>query len=100
VPWCRPPWRESRGAITLLSERQRQVVHGRARGLSYRSLAAELHTAESTLRGYWADIIHALSLYLDAGTPAEVERALGLAPGDLLEAWPGADDGWWRVRPR
>ncbi|PZR52595.1 DNA-binding response regulator [Xylanimonas oleitrophica] len=88
-----------RGAITLLSERQRQVLHGRARGLSYGRLARELHTGESTLRGYWADITRALSLYLAESTPAEVEHALGLAPGDLLEVWPDDTDDWWRATP-
>lgn len=87
-----------RGAITVLSERQRQVLHGRARGLSYGRLARDLYVGESTLRGYWQDITHALSLYLADATPAEVERQLGLAPGDLLDAWPDDDAArWWDI---
>jgi DNA-binding NarL/FixJ family response regulator len=91
-----------RNAITVLSERQRQVLNGRARGLSYGQLATRLYTAESTLRGYWKDIMQTLSAYLTSTTPAEIEHALGLAPGDLLEFWPddGADDDWWRSLPR
>lgn len=89
-----------RGAITVLSERQRQVLRGRARGLSYGRIARDLYVGESTLRGYWQDIAHALSLYLADATPAEVERQLGLAPGDLLEVWQSDDDEeWWQIRP-
>jgi DNA-binding NarL/FixJ family response regulator len=90
-----------RNAITVLSDRQRQVLHGRARGLSYGQLAAQLYTAESTLRGYWKDITQTLSAYLTSTTPAEVEHALGLAPGDLLEFWPQirAHDDWWQSVP-
>lgn len=89
-----------RDCITLLSERQRQVLHGRARGLSYAQIAKQLFVSESTLRGYWLDLTRSLSESLRDLTPGEIERALGLAPGDLLELWPeDAPDvkGWWRT---
>ncbi|SCG62320.1 LuxR C-terminal-related transcriptional regulator [Micromonospora halophytica] len=89
-----------RDCITLLSERQRQVLHGRARGLSYAQVARQLFVSESTLRGYWLDLTRSLSESLRSLTPSEIERALGLAPGDLLELWPAdATDvkGWWRT---
>ncbi|MFE0644671.1 LuxR C-terminal-related transcriptional regulator [Streptomyces sp. NPDC058877] len=89
-----------RDCITLLSERQRQVLHGRARGLSYAQLARELFVSESTLRGYWFDLTRSLSESLRSLTPGEIERALGLAPGDLLEFWAdGTTDrkDWWRI---
>ncbi|MFE0700061.1 LuxR C-terminal-related transcriptional regulator [Streptomyces sp. NPDC058872] len=89
-----------RDCITLLSERQRQVLHGRARGLSYARLARELFVSESTLRGYWFDLTRSLSESLRSLTPGEIERALGLAPGDLLEFWAdGTTDrkDWWRI---
>ncbi|MEF9883876.1 response regulator transcription factor [Streptomyces sp. P9-A4] len=97
-----------RDCITLLSERQRQILHGRARGLSYAQVAKRLFVSESTLRGYWYDLTRALSDSLSGLTPGEIERALGLAPGDLLEFWEdGAADrtadrtAWWRIgRPR
>jgi DNA-binding NarL/FixJ family response regulator len=89
-----------RDCITLLSERQRQILHGRARGLSYAQLAKQLFVSESTLRGYWLDLTRSLSDSLRSLTPAEIEHALGLAPGDLLEFWSGeateAKD-WWRI---
>ncbi|GHJ43523.1 hypothetical protein Cs7R123_08650 [Catellatospora sp. TT07R-123] len=89
-----------RDCITVLSARQRQILHGRARGLSYAQVAKQLYVSESTLRGYWLDLTRSLSDSLRSLTPAEIERALGLAPGDLLDFWPGqtaeAAD-WWRV---
>lgn len=92
-----------RDCITVLSERQRQILHGRARGLTYAQVAKQLYVSESTLRGYWQDLTRSLSESLRSLTAAEIERALGLAPGDLLEFW--AEDvtdttGWWRVRRR
>ncbi|MFD0202897.1 MULTISPECIES: LuxR C-terminal-related transcriptional regulator [Saccharothrix] len=88
-----------RNCITLLSERQRQILHGRARGLSYAQVAKQLYVSESTLRGYWLDLTRSLQDSLADLTPAEIEHALGLAPGDLLEFWPGEDsEDWWRVR--
>jgi len=89
-----------RDCITLLSRRQRQILHGRARGLSYAQIAKQLFVSESTLRGYWLDLTRSLSDSLRSLTPSEIERALGLAPGDLLEFWSGeATDAtdWWRV---
>jgi DNA-binding NarL/FixJ family response regulator len=89
-----------RDCITLLSQRQRQLLHGRARGLSYAQIARQLFVSESTLRGYWLDLTQSLADSLRSLTPAEIERALGLAPGDLLEFWSGeATDvrDWWRI---
>ncbi|MCX5391682.1 response regulator [Streptomyces sp. NBC_00094] len=89
-----------RDCITLLSERQRQILHGRARGLSYAQVARQLFVSETTLRGYWHDLTRSLSESLRSLTPGEIERALGLAPGDLLEFWAdGTDDRkeWWRI---
>ncbi|MGW6395212.1 response regulator [Streptomyces sp. NPDC055103] len=101
-----------RDCITLLSERQRQILHGRARGLSYAQVARELFVSESTLRGYWFDLTRSLSDSLRGLTPGEIERALGLAPGDLLEFWsdgtpdprdprePSDRRDWWRISGR
>jgi DNA-binding NarL/FixJ family response regulator len=108
---------ERRDCLTVLSERQREVLHGRARGLSYREMARQLYASEATLRGYWQDVTRAVSAYLQSTVPADVETALGLAPGDLLDYWPEVhpdarpdtrpdtrpQDGtqrseWWRLR--
>ncbi|MEU7293926.1 LuxR C-terminal-related transcriptional regulator [Streptomyces exfoliatus] len=98
-----------RDCITVLSERQRQILYGRARGLSYAQVARELFVSESTLRGYWYDLTRSLSDSLRGLTPGEIEHALGLAPGDLMEFWAegSADPAdpadaadrrrWWRI---
>lgn len=81
-----------RNQLTVLSERQREVLAGRARGLTYAELAAKLYVSESTLRGYWRDTADVVRHHLqEESTPADIEHALGLTPGDLLDIWPGYD---------
>lgn len=97
-----------RNNLTILSERQRQVVSGRARGFTYAELGEQLFLSESTLRGYWAGVTEHVSEYLQQATPADIERALGIGPGDLLDLWPVAPEAsnaveqdekrWWRLR--
>jgi DNA-binding NarL/FixJ family response regulator len=76
-----------RGNLRLLSPRQRQLLAGRARGKTYAEIGAELHLSESTLRGYWTDVCAAVADHLQTTSAADLEHAMGLAPGDLL--WPG-----------
>lgn len=78
-----------RRSLTVIGPRQREVLTGRARGLSYAQLATRLHLSESTLRGYWRDLSEQVTRFLDVTTPAAIEADLGLAPGDLLDLWPG-----------
>ncbi len=73
-----------RRGVTLLSPRQREVLAGRARGLTYAEMSRQLHLSESTLRGYWLELSLVVSQYLQHSAPGDVERALGLGPGDLL----------------
>ncbi|GAA5147944.1 hypothetical protein GCM10023340_21120 [Nocardioides marinquilinus] len=98
-----------RDRLTILSERQREVLAGRARGLTYAELSRTLFLSESTLRGHWRDLTHTVSRYLQETAPADIERALGLGEGDLLDFWPGAEQqdadrsgdrsaSWWRLR--
>ena len=75
-----------RGRVTVLNKRQREVLAGRARGLTYAELSRTLYLSESTLRGYWRDLSGVVSSYLQDSSPGDIERALGLGPGDL---WPG-----------
>lgn len=103
-----------RDSLTILGERQRQVLAGRARGLTYAELSKQLYLSESTLRGYWREVTLAVSRHLQETTPADIERILGLGPGDLLEYWPdGASPpghatrqdapvtrDWWRLGRR
>lgn len=81
-----------RNSLTILSERQRQVLAGRARGFTYAEMGEQLYLSESTLRGYWAAVTESVSTHLQHATPADIEHALGLGPGDLLEHRPAPDD--------
>lgn len=81
-----------RRSLTVIGARQREVLAGRARGLTYAQMSKRLHVSESTLRGYWRDLTVQVSRYLQASTPAEIETALGLGPGDLVDVWPDPED--------
>lgn len=62
---------------------------GRAgRGLTYAELSRTLYLSESTLRGYWRDLSGVVSSYLQDSSPGDIEQALGLGPGDLVDHWP------------
>lgn len=96
-----------RGSPALLSPRQREVLAGRARGLTYAELSRRLFVSESSLRGYWRELTLTVARYLQETSPGDIEHALGLRPGDLLDHWPGregrSDPGgptWWRRRRR
>lgn len=79
-----------RNSVTLLSPRQREVLSGRARGLTYAELGRRMHLAEATLRGYWAEVCGTVATYFQQVAPGDLERALGLGPGDLVNWWPTA----------
>lgn len=98
-----------RNSLTILSERQRNVLSGRARGLTYAEMADKMHLSESTLRGYWGELSQRVSEHFQRVVPSELEHSLGLGPGDLLEYWPENDaptplapknDPWWKLRSR
>lgn len=80
-----------RGRLTVLGKRQREVLAGRARGLTYAEMSRTLYLSESTLRGYWRDLTAVVSQYLQETSPGDIEHALGLGPGDLLDLWPTRD---------
>ncbi|WP_370358425.1 LuxR C-terminal-related transcriptional regulator [Catenulispora sp. MAP12-49] len=77
-----------RGSLTILSPRQCQVLAGRARGQTYAEMSRALHLSESTLRGYWRELTETVARHLRETAPGDIERSLGLAPGDLVEIWP------------
>ncbi len=97
-----------RNSLTILSDRQRHVLSGRARGLTYAEMSGRLHLSESTLRGYWAEVTRNVSEHFQRTAPGDLEHALGLGPGDLLDYWPEPlppgtppsphrTDRWWRL---
>ena len=78
-----------RRSITVLTPRQREVLAHRARGLTYAEMSRSMYLSESTLRGYWMELAQLVSEYLRETSPGDIEHALGLRPGDLLDLWPG-----------
>lgn len=72
------------GPIRALSPRQVEVLRGRARGESFRSIAQRLYISERTAEDHLAAAVVKASQYLDARSPGDVERELGLRPGDLM----------------
>lgn len=77
-----------RRRLTLLSPRQNDVLAGRARGQTFAEIGAVHHLTEATVRGYWQDITMAVAKYLADASAADIEQALGQAPGDLNAYWP------------
>lgn len=68
-----------------LSPRQRQVVSARARGRHWLDIAAELFITEDTAREHYQAACQKLREHLQVVSPGDIERALGLTPGDVLD---------------
>lgn len=84
-----------RGQLPELTPRQAQVLRGRARGEPWKLLARRLGITPKTgydrMEAVMAKmVLHLQSAHLGADySPADIERALGLAPGDLLDVAEG-----------
>lgn len=76
---------ERRGRMGQLSPRQTEVLRGRARGESFRSIGARLYISPKTAEEYMAEVTRRFSSYLREHSPADLERLLGIGPGDLLD---------------
>jgi DNA-binding NarL/FixJ family response regulator len=81
-----------RGQLPQLTDRQVQVLKARARGEPWKILARRLGITPKTAYDRLEAVMGKMVVFLqDAGldqdcSPADVERVLGLAPGDLLDA--------------
>jgi DNA-binding NarL/FixJ family response regulator len=82
---------QRRRSYPELTQRQTEVLTARARGESFPSIAARLFITVPVARDHLAAAMRRVAIFLrqvelepDA-SPADVERALGLAPGDLNE---------------
>jgi DNA-binding NarL/FixJ family response regulator len=79
-----------RGRLPELTPRQAQVLKARARGEPWKILARRLGITPKTAYDRLEAVLDKMVIYLqDAGldqdcSPADIERALGLAPGDLM----------------
>jgi DNA-binding NarL/FixJ family response regulator len=78
-----------RNQIPELTERQRAVLSARSRGETWEAIARRLNIKPKTAYDHLEAVMRKMVWYFnDAGldgdaAPADVERALGLAPGDL-----------------
>lgn len=79
---------DRRGELPALSPRERQVLAGRARGESFRSIAARLYLSEKTAAGYMEQVKAKFAAYLRDHSPADLEYILGLEPADLPDRYP------------
>lgn len=75
---------ERRGGMPHLSPRQVDVLRGRARGETYKSIAARLEIAPKTAEEYMGEVHRRFSDYLRTHSPADLERHLGIGVHDLL----------------
>jgi DNA-binding NarL/FixJ family response regulator len=76
---------ERRSGLPELTARQRQVLAGRARGETWNEIAARLFITEGVAREHMAAVNAKFAAYLQRASPGDIERHLGVAPGDLLD---------------
>ncbi|MFJ5231115.1 response regulator [Kitasatospora sp. NPDC088391] len=76
---------ERRGELPSLSARQRQVLSARARGEQFQSVADRLFITRRTAEEHMAAVTAKFAAFLRDHSPADLERHLGIAPGDVLE---------------
>jgi DNA-binding NarL/FixJ family response regulator len=76
---------ERHGELPSLSARQRQILSARARGESFRSIAERLFISRKTAEGHMELIVAKFAEYLREHSPADLERLLGLGPGDVFD---------------
>ncbi|MGH3380858.1 MAG: LuxR C-terminal-related transcriptional regulator [Actinoallomurus sp.] len=79
---------ERRGRLTALTPRERQVLSGRARGESFRSIGERLFISERTAEGYMKGVNNKFAAFLRDHSPADLEHYLGLEPTDLTDWQP------------
>lgn len=76
---------DRRGHLPELSTRQRQVLAARARGERWNSIAARLFITPSVAQEHLDHAVKKFADQLRGASAADLERALGLAPGDLFD---------------
>lgn len=77
---------ERSGSLPSLSARQRQILSARARGESFRSIAERLFISRKTAEGHMETVSAKFAEYLREHSPADLERLLGIGPGDVFDA--------------
>lgn len=70
------------GGLPDLTDRQREVLRGRARGEKWSVIAKRLFITEGVAREHMAAVTAKFAKYLQAASPADIEQQLGIAPDD------------------
>ena len=82
-----------RKVLPSLTSRQTEVLSARARGEGWAALSNRLGISEKTAQGHLDAVMSKMVLFLretglnPSASPADIERTLGLAPGDLDDPW-------------
>lgn len=74
---------DRREPFPTLTPRQREILAARARGEGYQSIASRMSIARRTAEEHWAAVAAKFTDFLRTHSPADLERLLGLEPGDL-----------------
>ncbi len=74
---------QRKDAMPGLTPRQLEVLRARARGLSYKAIAAAMFLSPKTVEEYMAEVNRKFADYLQDHSPADLERLLGVGSGDL-----------------
>ena len=82
-----------RKALPSLTPRQTEVLAARARGEAWDALSRRLGISSKTAQDHLEAVMSKMVLFLretglnPSASPADIERTLGLAPGDLDDPW-------------
>ncbi|MGW4813027.1 LuxR C-terminal-related transcriptional regulator [Kitasatospora cineracea] len=76
---------ERRCWLPSLTDRQHEVLSARARGEAFRSIAERLFISKKTAEEHMSVVTAKFADFLRDHSPADLERELGLGPGDLLD---------------
>lgn len=74
---------ERRDALPYLTDRQRTILSARARGEKFESIARRLFISKKVAEEHWAIVSRKFAGFLRDHSPADLERLLGLEPGDI-----------------
>lgn len=78
---------QRRGELNQLTARQREILSARARGESFEGIGERLHISRRTAEDHWAHVTRKYSEFLAEHSAADLERHLGLGPGDLVDGY-------------
>ncbi|MBZ4497010.1 MULTISPECIES: response regulator transcription factor [unclassified Dermacoccus] len=73
------------GELPDITDKQRQVLRLRARGIGWADIASQLYINIGSARDRMDAVNEKFARYLQSATPADIERQFGLGPGDLLD---------------